>query len=512
MKTPTFSHFLTRTLGVRTLTRPQRVFVRVAFDGLEPGDLTGDDHKAARQLFGDCDRIPPEARSVLAMLKGARVGGTWLCSLWLLYRACVADLSGLAQGETGFAVIVAPDMRLGRQALRFALGAAEHSPEIAPLIEASTADSFTLLRPDGCRVTIEALPATRGGSALRGRTLVAALMDESSFFRDRDSGVVNDSELYRALVVRCTIAGAKLLVVSTAWLESGVLQELVTKNHGAPSAALACIAPTLLMREGDARIAQVVAEERERDPENAAREFDCVTLGAGTSQFFPDEVIAVCTRADMPLVIDTPRRRTAGAGCDPAFAAGGDAAALVIAHEDAEDVAVVAEISELRGTEARVPGDVCSAWAVVAKRHHASGVASDSHYRESLREHFRTAGLSLLEAENTNAGKVETYTAARDRMARGKVAIPAGQKRLLQQLREVMVKRETGGRTRIFSPRKNGAHGDVASAFVLALWALGERPLVIEDDMISGGDTSVSIFGSMNERAYAFGDEPSRGF
>lgn len=478
MSTPTFSNFLRHTLQIRTLTAPQRVFVRVAFDGVDPADLTGADRDIARQLFGAVERVPAEARAVLAMLKGARVGGSWLCSLWLLYRAVTADLSALAPGEIGFAVIVAPDMRLGRQALRFAQGAAEHAPEIMSLIESSTASSFTLRRSDGRRVTIEALPATRGGSALRGRTLIAALMDESSFFRDRDSGIVNDSELYRALAVRCTIAGSKLLVVSTAWLASGVLHELVEHNHGNPSTALACIAPTLLMREGDARIAQVVAEERERDPENARREFDCITLDAGTSQFFPDDVVAQCIREDLPLIVPTPgppvRRVRVGVGCDPAFAAGGDAAALVVAHEADDDVAEVAEVDELRGTAARVPGEVCAAWAAIAKRHHAREIASDSHYRESLKEHFSTAGLSLLEAENTNAGKVETYTAARDRMARGKVAISSKHKRLLQQLRDVLVKHESGGRTRIYSPRKNGAHGDVASAFVLALWALGE--------------------------------------
>src|SRR5206468_4919087 len=108
-----------------------------------------------------------------------------------------------------------------------------------------------------------------------------ALLDEASFFRDPDSGVINDTETYRAMVVR-VLPGGKMLVISTAWLEGGLLHELVQMNHGNPSGAVASICPTLEMRT-DARIRQIVDEERERDAENAAREFDCVAFGSGSA-------------------------------------------------------------------------------------------------------------------------------------------------------------------------------------------------------------------------------------
>ncbi|HMR05364.1 MAG TPA: phage terminase large subunit [Polyangiaceae bacterium] len=54
-------------------------------------------------------------------------------------------------------------------------------------------------------------------------------------------------------------------------------------------------------------------------------------------------------------------------------------------------------------------------------------------------------------------------------------------------------------------------HDDQVDALAAA-FDDGGGYVVIEDDMISAGDTSVSTFGTMDARAFAFGDEPGRGF
>nr|HMR07997.1 hypothetical protein [Polyangiaceae bacterium] len=445
-----------------------------AFDGVDPADLPEAERAVARQLFGDVDRHPSEARSVLALLKGARVGGTWLCSLWLLYRALVAPLNGLAAGELAFAVVVAPDTRLARQAIRFALGAAKACPEIAPLVESQTNDGFVVRRPDGYRVQLEALPATRGGSALRGRTLVAALMDESSFFRDRDSGSVNDSELYRALIVRCSVPGAMLLVVSTAWLESGVLHELIGKNHpergGRPASAVAAIAPTELMREGDAHIQRIVAEERERDPQNAAREFDCIAFSGGAGLFFDTQAVSACL-VDIPHPLPPEQRCYVGAGVDPAFRS--DAFAGVITRQRRNEVVFeVAELFERRPERGAplVPSVVMGDFSKVAKRHGARALATDSFYVESVREHARNAGLSVYSTPDGQRGKARLFIAAREIIHGQRLHIPASLVALARQLREVVTRPTPGGGFSITSPRRRGAHGDLVSALVHSLW------------------------------------------
>jgi hypothetical protein len=65
-----FTRFVAEVLKV-TLTPGQRVLCLVAYDGLEPRDLTGADRELARQIFGDVDTIHEEARHVVVAVCGA---------------------------------------------------------------------------------------------------------------------------------------------------------------------------------------------------------------------------------------------------------------------------------------------------------------------------------------------------------------------------------------------------------------------------------------------------------
>jgi hypothetical protein len=279
-----------------TLTPAQSVLCRVAFDREQPSDLDPDDRDIAAELFGpDVDLIPDSARAVLVGVFGARSGKSrFLGGTYSLWRALVADLSGLAPGETGSALIVGPDLRLGRQTLRFALGAAHSVSSIERLIESETSDAFSLRRPDGALVAIETLPATRGGSATRGRTLVSAVLDESAFFRDADY-LINDEEVFRAVSPR-VLDGGLTVIVSTPWAEAGLLFAEFDRNFNHPRGALACRGTTLLMNPSKRA---EVERERERDPENARREFDAEFLARGVSTFF--DPVAINQAVDSEL-------------------------------------------------------------------------------------------------------------------------------------------------------------------------------------------------------------------
>lgn len=271
-------------LGV-TLTAGQLAMSAVAFDG---GDLDGGE--LCEELFGSVTEIPDIARRVVVIKKGARIGGSYLSALRALHLATTVSLERMAPGEVASAIIVAPDLRLARQTLRFALGAARSTPELASAIASETEDSFTLSlgRHD---VVIECLPATRGGTATRGRSLVAAVFSECAFFRDADF-VVNDEELYRAVLPRI-MPGGQLVIESTPWAEAGLLYQLFADNFGAPKTALAVDAPTLTMRD-DEHTRGIVEMEYERDPENARREFGAEFMTAGSGLFFDAEALERC--------------------------------------------------------------------------------------------------------------------------------------------------------------------------------------------------------------------------
>lgn len=471
MTTPIyFVEFVEKILRVRQ-SRAQKVVARVVIDRVEPKDLSADEREIARKLFGDIDVIPPEARDVFVGIFGARSGKTYIFgALYLLWRALVADLSTLAPGEVAVGLAVAPDLRLARQLIRYALGAAKSVPSIAALIESENADGFILRRPDGKVVSIEALPATRGGSALRGRSLVGAVLDEAAFFRD-ESFAVNDTELFKAVAPRI-LPGGMVVIITTPWAEAGLSYDEFERNFGHPVTAIACRAPTSLMRDDSPRILAMVERERVRDPDNARREFDTEFWGMGTGLFFVAEACRASVTVESLPKTDASLDVIVGVGGDLALVR--DAAALVVVHKDGDfyDVAEVIERKPAKGTPLKLSSLVVD-FSEAAARHGCHEICVDNHVLEPAREHL-PAGMTLEACPGGQQGKIDTYTEARNIIHSGLLRIPVQYRRIAEQLREVVSKPTTGGGLIISSPRRGGSHGDLASALILALHAASQ--------------------------------------
>ncbi len=468
---PTFTQFLTRTLGIRSLSRAQLVFCRVAFDGVDPVRLDPADRELAEAMFGAVDTVPPAARRVLVALKGARSSfpGSWGCSLHLLYLGLVADLSSLALGEHGYGVVVAPDLRLARQCMRYIVGAVESCAELRGLVVSSGSDSLTLRRPDGAVITFECLPASRGGTATRGRTMFGALLDEASFFRDPESGVVNDAEVFSSINPRLTIPGSMMMVISTAWLESGLLFDLHSRHHGDPTTVLAATCPTLIMRD-DLAIRAVVEAETERDPDNAAREFGCQTMPGGAGEFFSTSLLQQCIDRDVSSCGGPPIGVRAGVGADLAQVR--DATAFSAVHRDRGGQMYSAELFELRPERGKVLqlSHIVPQGCAFARRHRQQMVWADHHLASAARE-WLPRGFQWRTVPGGNAFKAQRWLLARELLRERRLIIPGDQRRLIRQLSEVVAKPMSGGGLQIVQPRRGGVHGDQAAAFVVAVWA-----------------------------------------
>jgi hypothetical protein len=483
-----FVGFCEQVLGV-VLTPAQRVLARVAFDGVEPGELEGDERELAARLFGAVDLVPREARAVLVAVCGARSGKSYLLgALYSLWRALTADLSTLAPGEQASALVVAPDLRLGRQVLRYALGAARSVPAIAELVEGVAADGFVLVRPDGARVAIEVLPATRGGSAVRGRSLVSAVLDELAFFRD-ESAVVNDQDLFRAVAPR-VLPGGMVVLASTPWVEAGLLHAEFSANFGNPTRALAAHAPTALMRP-DERTAGTIARERARDPDNAAREFDAEFMTGGAGLFFPPAVLSLALARDLPPRLSLTPGATAFVGGDLGLVR--DASAFVAVHRIGREL-VVADMLELRprkGAPLKL-SEVVVAACDFAARHGVRVLHVDHHALAPAREHL-PSGFQLRPVDASQAAKVKRYEGTRAAMGEGRVRIPGALVRVTTQLADTIARPTTAGGISITQPRRGSVHGDVAAAFVLAIEAAAIRRSRMFAALSKGGRTGRAV-------------------
>jgi hypothetical protein len=462
---PSFTTFVASVLAI-TLTMGQRVFGLVAYDGVDPIDLTdSDEHAMALQLFGDVPWIPTHARHVIVGVCGRRGGKSYaLGALRLLHLALSVPLGRLAPGETAYAVIVAPDLRLARQTLRFVLGAAKSNREIARCLSNETADSFTIKRPDGGTVVVECLPATRGGSALRGRSLVCALLDEACFFRD-EAAVVNDVEIMRALAPSI-LPGGQLLLLSSPWLEQGLVFDLFKMNHGAPATALVAIAPTLLLRD-DEETRLYVERETANDPDSAAVEFGAQFRGGGAGYFFDPTTILDAVDAKRPQILYAPPGAMVTAGGDIGLVR--DSSALVVGGR-VEQIFVVCETLELR-PQASAPlklSYVIEQFGKVLKRHELSSFTADGYSLEPAREHAAARDIFIQAAAGGQEAKAQAYLGLQQGFREGRVRIP-NHPRLIAQLRSVVAKPLPGGGLKIDTPRRAGqGHGDIASALVLA--------------------------------------------
>ncbi len=460
-----------------SLTPAQRVLCKVSFDGTDPCALEGAERELARVLFGEVDTVPALARRTIVLTLGRGSGKTTIAAAYGLYRMVTADLSRCGPGDIPHMIAVAPTTRTAKLVVGMAQELTQWSKALRRRVESETKEGFILRRPDGKRVAFSAFAASRGGASARGLSVLSFVLDESEFFQSDAEFVVTDRDVYGAIVPRLMAAGAGVLI-STPWPVPTMTAELREKNFGAPSTALCAVGPTLVMRPGDETIESLVAAERERDPDNAAREFDCdASATSGSSTLFTAEMIRACV--DMNLAQPSPRVGSyhPSFGCDVAFVR--DSSTLV-GSVDKEGVVEVQTILEKRPEKGQPlrPKEVVDDFAKVITDYGAVSVWGDIHYKESVREHLEPYQIEFCDVPAGANGKQETYLHARKMLSEGRVRLP-NNPRFLAQLRSIVSKPMSGGGLQISAPRRAGlAHGDIVSAFVASLWAVkqGEQP------------------------------------
>lgn len=464
-----------------TLEPGQLVFAKVAFDGVQPRDLVGEERELARTIFGDVEVVSIRKRRIVVAICGARSGKSYIMgALRMLHLALTVDVSRLAVSEIGVALILAPDVDLATQQLSYVKGLVE-AAGLRGAVVGETHRHVRLRRSDGHVVEVAVRAIGKGGKGGRARSLIACCIDEANFL-NTDGYVVNDADAFKAANPRI-IPGGQMIIGSTPFVRAGLAYDMHRENQGkATEACLSAHAPTVALRS-EPYILQIVAEEYERDPANAEREFGAVFPAAGSALFFSEAEIERASADDY----DLPRAPRPGA----TLMAAGDiglihnSATLVIAAEYPDRTVELVDVLEL------VPGDtplalsaVCASFAERLRPWGLDSIMADGYNREAAREYLTAAGIRIVDAPEGMGGKEETYVDTRVKFREGRIKLPR-HKRLLQQLGEVRVTHSLRGRLSVSSPQKpDGSHGDIAAAFVLAVWKKwGTR--VVEDPTYS---------------------------
>lgn len=464
MTTP-FLKFAADVLGL-TFSRPWGVLLRVAIDGIEPGDLEGEDREIARVLFGNLDRIPPLARAMLVWSLGRGSGKTTIAVAVGLFLLVTADVSGAGPGDLPAVVVVAPTKALAKLSLRIARAIVTASP-LARIVERETEDGVELRRPDGRLVSFEVIAASRGGTAGRGRSVVGIILDEAEFFAGADTEqVVTDEDVLHGLLPRL-LPGGLVLLLSTPWPTTAptLMASLVESEFGAPETALVAKGPSLVMQPGKPSLVQARERMMLTDPGKGSREFDVERTSAGAATFFSSDAVKAAVTSEPPEVLGP-----CYAGIDLGLVS--DSSALVIASRIGSRIEIVG-VHELRPTKGNPlsPTATIDAFAEIAKAHGARVLVHDQHYAQLVAERCGEHGIASVLKPGGAEGVMHTHVVTKRALDERRVRMSAHD-RLVAALGTVRATPTAGGRISISMPRGRGlGHSDLASAFVLAVWA-----------------------------------------
>lgn len=472
-------------LGVR-LEPGQLVLAKVAFDGVEPCALAGEERELARQMFGpDVETVPAVARRALFLVCGGRSGKSYVfIALRMLHLALTVPLTTLAPGEAATVNITAPDLDLADQDLSYIRGAIRSQPQLLAMAVSgaeadSKSESILLRRKDG-DVIIKCRAASGRGKTGRGRSILGFGMDEGAFFQDTNHKV-NDRDVYDAQAPR-VVPGGQGVFGSTPWAEDGLLWEKYEQNWNRPTDCLVAHAPTALMRT-DPVILQMVAAAyaNPAQRENAEREFGARFMRNEAAQYFDGPTLDLIFR-DVPAEARPQGDDVVTFGADLGFTRNSSALVGGYRRGTVYRVTCLEERRPADGVALR-PSVVCREFAALARGHGAESVMADGHYAESAREHFEEEGaqaargnaraepLAFLRAP---ADKAATYARARDLAREGNLVVPRSlplATRLRQQLQSARSRPLAGGGMSITVPEAaDGSHGDLASALVLMVW------------------------------------------
>jgi hypothetical protein len=112
---------------------------------------------------------------------------------------------------------------------------------LADMIERETSSGFEL--SNGVDIAI----ATNNFRAVRGRAVLAAILDEVSFYQS-DSSTSPDVETYRALMPGlATLPDSMLIGISSPYRRAGLLYDKFKANYGRPGDVLVVKAPSILL-------------------------------------------------------------------------------------------------------------------------------------------------------------------------------------------------------------------------------------------------------------------------
>jgi hypothetical protein len=316
--------------------RPWKVVLKGAF-GLRMA-------KSERALFRTlADRDPPtKPVKELWVIAGRRAGKDSIASAIATHAAALFNQqSRLRPGERALVMCLACDRDQAKIVLNYARSYFTDVDLLTGMVQRETADGFEL--QNGVDIVV----ATNSFRHVRGRTILLAIFDECSYWRD-ENYASPDEKVYRAIRPgMATLRDSLLVGISSPYRKSGLLHRKFKDHYGKNGDILVVKAPTTTLNPTIDQ--KIIDEALAADPAAARAEWLAE---------FRDDIAGWATLELIESAVDpnvTVRARVPGVRyhsfCDPSGGAR-DSFTCAISHAEGEAV-VLDALLEIKAPSVR---------------------------------------------------------------------------------------------------------------------------------------------------------------
>jgi hypothetical protein len=319
---------------------------------------------------------------------------------------------------------------------------------------------------------------------VRGRSLLAVIFDEVSFWRSEESAQP-DVEVYRAVMPALATTGGMLVAISSPYRRIGLLHAKHRDYFGKDD-------NSVLVIQGESRAFNptldddIIRRAKEEDPEAALAEWDGF-FRSDLTQFLDDASIDAAIDYGRPLELPPREGLTYRAFAD-ASAGRHDAFCFGIGHREGDRI--VADV--IRGRRPPFdPAAVAAEYAALAKEYRCGKITGDAYAGEWTTQAFKGAGVEYARSE---LPKSALYLESLPYFMRGAISIP-NVPILIRELRLLERRTTRSGKDSV----DHGASGSDDHANVLAglIWLLrdvAKKPMTFAPPAVVPGDNYFRAF------------------
>jgi hypothetical protein len=427
--------------------------------------MSGDE----REFFNTVAKRMPPGRPVreLWCVVGRGGGKDSVASLIAAHAGALFDQQyRLRRGERALVMCLACDRDQARIVLGYTRSYFADIPPLKAMVRRETSNGFEL--DNGVDIAI----ATNSYRAVRGRTLLCAILDETAFWHDERSATP-DEETYRAIGPGLARLPSSILVgISTPYRKNGLLYRKFSDHYGRDGEVLVIKAPSLTFNP---TLDQTIIDQALAEDPVAAR--------AEWLAEFRDDLMGWATRELIEAAVDrgvTVRPPASGivyrSFCDPS---GGqkDSFTAAIAHAE-NGVAVLDCLVEIKPPFN--PDTATAQVADVLKAYRCRSTVGDKYAAQWVVQAFRKCGINYQYSERDRSliylDALPLFTTGRARLL--------DNKRLVHQFASLERRTSPVGKDRV-DHGPSGVDDACNSAAGAMVLAVSHQPLIISPAVLA---------------------------